>query len=45
MKKKTSEDKPNDTLDEDEVDGCCCQFHDVEMVPDEDLPAAIGGVE
>lgn len=29
---------------DDEVDGCACDFSDDETTPDEDLPAADGGV-
>lgn len=45
MKKNTPENKPVNSPNEDEVDGCGCNFHDSEKVPDEDLPASVGGVE
>lgn len=39
-------DLPEDTENDDEIDGCDCELNDeVEVTPDEDLPAAIGGVE
>lgn len=37
----TSPPSPN----EDEVDSCCCQLHEIEELPDEDLPVSVGGVE
>jgi len=30
--------------DDDEVDGCSCNFTDQDCTPDEDLPAADGGI-
>jgi hypothetical protein len=30
--------------DDDEIDGCDCEFTDGDATPDEDLPAADGGV-
>lgn len=40
-----TEDSNNNTEVEDEVDGCGHEIDDVEAVPDEDLPTAVGGVE
>lgn len=45
MNNNAPEDKTIKLNDEDEIDGCTCDFHDAEQVPDEDLPASIGGVE
>ena len=33
-----------DIHDDDEIDGCACEFTDADATPDEDLPAADGGV-
>lgn len=45
MKKHIPEGKSDNIHNEDEVDSCCCQFDASEEVPDEDLPASVGGVE
>lgn len=34
-----------DTQNEDELDGCGHEIDDADITPDEDLPAAVGGVE
>jgi len=39
-----AEDKENPNT-EDDIDGCECEFTEAEATPDEDLPAATGGVE
>ena len=31
--------------DEDQIDGCDVELQDAEITPDEELPAALGGVE
>lgn len=45
MKKHICEETTPKIPNEDEVDSCCCQLHDLEELPDEDLPASVGGVE
>lgn len=30
---------------ESEIDGCDCPFEEADATPDEDLPAAVGGVD
>lgn len=37
-------DKDNHEFDEQEVDGCDCPIEEADATPDEDLPAADGGV-
>lgn len=32
------------TAEDDEVDGCSCEFLDKDATQDEDLPAAVGGI-
>ena len=32
-------------LTDDDVDGCDCEFKEADATPDEDLPAARGGVD
>ena len=39
-----AEDTPM-TEDDEDLDGCECKIDEADATPDEDLPAAVGGVE